>query len=401
MSKSKTSTLKKILSQIHLWGGLVSGIVVFMVALTGCMFVFEAEIRNFTQKESRFVEAQNTSRTSLSVISENISKEFPDKQIEQVRLYADPTRASLVKLVDKKEQGEKTKKEHDEAHKQTYGLNPYTGKLINKTDIEHDFMHYVEEMHTSLLLGEIGKNIIKANVVIFLVMLLSGLYLWFPRKKNQRKNAFNLNLKGKLQIINYSIHNVLGFYFLFPLLLISLTGIWWAIKPVQKGVYAVMGEKMKDKKPVKSTPLAGKIFSPNDAFNAVKTQYAGWNEAHINFAKNEKDIIKVNLRYPYEVYKKANIFEFDQYSGQILKTELYANYSAADKIKHANRDLHTGQNYGLLGKLLAFFASLYAATLPITGFLIWYFRTYKKATKIPAKTPTNSSFKPKMKPVYS
>jgi uncharacterized iron-regulated membrane protein len=388
MSKSKISTPKKFLGQIHLWGGLVSGIVVFVVSITGCLFVFEEEIRNFTQKEYRFVQPQNTSRASFSSISEVVKKEFPNKKIEQIRVFADASRSTIVKLVDAKAVDKKAKKptnkEEKEPKKEAYGFNSYTASLLGKQDLEHDFMHYVEEIHTSLLLGEAGKWIIKANVLIFFVMLLSGLYLWWPRKKNQRKMAFNLNLKSKFQIVNYSIHNTLGFYFLLPLMFISLTGIWWAIKPVQKGIYAVLGEKMKEPKKAISTFQAGMIFSPDEAFGSVSTKYAGWKEAHINFAKNEKECVRVNLKYPYEVYKKSNLFEFDQYSGKILKAELFTDYKTGDKIKHANRDFHTGQNFGILGKLLAFFVSLFAATLPITGFLIWYQRKYKKkvATKV-------------------
>ncbi len=355
MVKTKISLPQKVLGQIHLWGGLVSGIVVLIVSITGCIYVFEDEIRNLTQKQYRFVEPQNTAKVPLSTVAEVVAKEFPQKQIEQVRIFADPSRSMIVKLVDTK----KGPKEEKEAKKEAYAFNPYTGQLLGTHDLENDFLHTVE------------------------VMLLSGLYLWWPRKKNQRKTALNLQLKGKFQIVNYSLHNTLGFYFLLPLLLITLTGIWWAIKPVQNLTYAVLGQKMKEPKKITSTYQEGMRFSPDAAFASVAIQYAGWNEAHINFAKNEKESVKVNLKYPYEVYKKSNVFEIDQYSGKTLKTELFADYKTADKIKHANRDLHTGQNFGILGKLIAFFASLFAASLPITGFLIWYQRKYK--TKPTAK----------------
>lgn len=220
--------------------------------------------------------------------------------------------------------------------------------------------------------------------------------------------TFNLQLKGKFQIVNYSLHNTLGFYFLLPLMLITLTGIWWAIKPVQNLTYAALGQKMKEPKKLASTFQQGLKFSPDDALASVATQYAGWNEAHINFAKNAKEPVKVNLKYPYEIYKKSNVFEFDQYSGKMLKQELFADYKTADKIKHSNRDLHTGQNFGIIGKLLAFFASLFAASLPITGFLIWYQRTYKtkpsakRAMSVTQQLPINRPVpirRPAMKPV--
>ncbi|MFD2523734.1 PepSY-associated TM helix domain-containing protein [Emticicia soli] len=376
----KNNSIKYWLGQAHLWGGLVSGIVVFIVSITGCLFVFEEEIRNLTQQHYRFVEPQKTTRVKIATIKEVVEKEFPGKQIEQIRVFADASRSTIVKLIDAKAKPQKGDKEK-EYKKEAYAFNPYTGALLGRYNLEHDFMHIVEDMHKSLLLGEVGKWIIKVNIVVFFVMLLSGLYLWWPRKKNQRKFAFTINVKSKFQVLNYSFHNVLGFYFLLPLLLITLTGIWWAIKPVQKLTYTALGEKLKEEKKLSSTYQEGKIFSSDMAFAKVSEQYGGWQEAHINVAKNKKEPVKVNLKYPYQIYKKSNVFEFDQYSGEILKAELYNDYKIADKIKHSNRDLHTGQNFGILGKLLAFFSSLFSATLPITGFLIWYQRKYKKAPK--------------------
>ncbi|PLK46374.1 PepSY domain-containing protein [Emticicia sp. TH156] len=377
----KNNGIKYWLGKIHLWGGLVSGIVVFIVSITGCLFVFEEEIRDLTLRKYRFVEPSKSARVSLATIETEAKRAFPDKKIDQVRVFSDATRAVIVKLADAKAKPAKGNKEEKEYRKEAFGFNPYTGALLGRYNLEYDFMHLVEDTHKSLLLGETGKWIIKINVVVFLVMLLSGLYLWWPRKRNQRRFAFTVNFKSKFQVLNYSLHNVLGFYFLLPLFVITMTGIWWAIKPVQKITYAALGQKMPEQKKTISIYQPGKVFSPDDALSSVALAYGGWKEAHINFAKNDKETIKVNLKYPYQIYKKSNVFEFDQYSGAVLKTELFKDYSTADKLKHSNRDLHTGQNFGFAGKLLAFIASLFAASLPVTGFLIWYQRKYKKVSK--------------------
>jgi len=50
----------------------------------------------------------------------------------------------------------------------------------------------------------------------------------------------------------------------------------------------------------------------------------------------------------------------------------------ADKIVRMNYDIHVGAVLGLPGKFLAFFASLVAASMPVTGFCIWWGRRKKK-----------------------
>ena len=399
-----TGSFKRLSGLLHLWLGLASGIVVFVVSITGCLFVFEEEIRNITQKEFRFVEPQNRPKLSLAQATAIVTQRFPDQKIEQIRLFSAADRTIIARLVDKnavsrKKPGKEDEDEY-EGMKMVVSLNPYTGAVLGPWNMDQDFLHMVEKMHKTLLLGEVGKWIIKVNIVIFLVMLISGLVLWFPRKKNQVKTAFTLKFDAKWQRINYDFHNVLGFYFVFPLLLITLTGIWWAIKPSQKLVYAVLGDTKKEMKKPVSVVQPGRAFSPVQAFETVAPHHPGWNEAHINFAKHSKDVVKVNLRYPYEVVKKQNVFEFDQYSGKLLKSELFNDYSAADNVKHANRDLHTGQAFGLFGKILMFLASLFSATLPWSGFLIWYQKKYKKPVVRPRRVPVPASQEVKRKPVY-
>ena len=81
-------------------------------------------------------------------------------------------------------------------------------------------------------------------------------------------------------------------------------------------------------------------------------------------------------------YWKTDYRYFDQYTLQeIPVTHLdgrYKDATIADKIVRMNYDIHTGQVLGLPGKILAFFASLIAASLPITGFYIWWGRKKKK-----------------------
>ncbi len=386
-------SIKSIFGKLHLWLGLASGIVVFIVSITGCIFVFEKEIRDITQKEYRFVKPQNKEKITFAEVTAIIRQNYPDKKIEQVRIFAEPDKAIIVKLENSK--GEKKKES-----KMAVSVDPYQGTLLGPWNFDNDFLHTVEDLHKTLLLGETGKWIIKFNIVIFLFMIISGLVLWFPRKKNQVKNAFKMKFDAKWQRLNYDFHNVFGFYFTLPLLLITLTGIWWAIKPSQKLVYAVLGDKMHDQKKPGSVVREGKVFLPEQAFETLSARYPGWNEVHVNFPKNKKDLVKINLRYPYDIVKKQNVFEYDQYSGQLLKSELYAEYSAADKVKHANRDLHTGTAFGLPGKILMFLASFFAATLPISGFLIWYQRHYKKKNVKAAVRETAAAAPVRRKPVF-
>ena len=74
---------------------------------------------------------------------------------------------------------------------------------------------------------------------------------------------------------------------------------------------------------------------------------------------------------------------FDQYSGKLLKAERYATVSRGMKVRRAVYPIHTGSVGGVFTKIIALLVSLFAASLPITGFLVWWGRR-KKAKPAPA-----------------
>lgn len=83
---------------------------------------------------------------------------------------------------------------------------------------------------------------------------------------------------------------------------------------------------------------------------------------------------------------KSNSYTFDQYTLKPISdgspfAGKYEDASAADKLRRMNYDLHVGAIFGIPSKIIAFLASLISATLPITGFIIWYGKKFKKKKK--------------------
>lgn len=73
-------------------------------------------------------------------------------------------------------------------------------------------------------------------------------------------------------------------------------------------------------------------------------------------------------------------YQFDQFTGELLKTTTFDEKNAGEKLRAMNYDIHTGTIMGMPGKILAFIASLISASLPVTGFYIWWGR--KKKIKV-------------------
>jgi uncharacterized iron-regulated membrane protein len=376
--------MKKIINKIHLILGLSSGLVVFVVSLTGCMYVFEEEIRDLTQAKYLYVVPENKERINVHQAIDIVEKDFPQEEITQVRWKTAAESTTIVYT--------KTRK--------AISLHPYSGKVIGTRDLETDVLNVIEHIHTSLLLGDVGSEIIKWNVLIFLVLLISGIVLWFPKNVKFLKQAFTVKWSARWKKVNYDFHSVYGFYLSWILLFVALTGIWWMFDSVKDFVYWASNSKQMYKEKVVSTPP--KIEERNSGMQRVNFneevkkeevarnpipepalvqqcylhasgQGRGFTQVFVTLPQDSLATIRVLFRYPYtSLVRNQSNFYYDQYSGKPLKTDLYQNYSLGDKIRSSNYDLHTGRMFGITGKVLAFLASLFAATLPISGFLIWW-----------------------------
>ncbi|WP_255702680.1 PepSY domain-containing protein [Antarcticibacterium sp. 1MA-6-2] len=74
-------------------------------------------------------------------------------------------------------------------------------------------------------------------------------------------------------------------------------------------------------------------------------------------------------------------FYFHPQTGGLLVKHLYEDKSFGLQLQEMSYGLHTGQYLGLTGKILAFVGSLFVATLPVTGFVVWWGRRNKSGRR--------------------
>jgi uncharacterized iron-regulated membrane protein len=352
--------IRKIISKLHLFIGLGSGILVVIVALTGCVWAFEEEIRYFTQREQLFVTAQPTPRVPVSRVVDRVKADKPSVKISQIRLFGDPTRAIQVFTTDK----------------QLLTVNPFTGQLLASRNQETDWLLINLKLHRTLLLGDFGKKIIYWNAWLFLIMLVSGFVLWLPARWRQWKTSLTVKWQAKAAKRTYDLHSVLGFYAMPFLLLIVVTGIDMASH----------GEKKKEKSQVYQK-LESNLILDKAVSSALQT--ASFETVRINIPKDSLNPLRVVVAYPTSGLRKETTFTFDPASALLLDAKRYDQMSFSQRFWKSDYELHTGRILGFFGKCVAFLAGLTAASLPITGFLMWRGRHRRRrpTAKLPTRVP--------------
>lgn len=387
-------SLKKKIGKIHLWLGLASGLVVFIVAITGCIYVFQKEISEALYPERYFVDSvpANNHTVSLSAMKQKAEQAIGEK-VDFMITYKDPERNWIFSSY---ERGDKNGIWYSDEikHFKVASINPYTGEVSAVTDYKYEFFNVVKYLHWSLLLStKYGQPIVGVSTIIFVVMLITGLVLWWPKKWNKahRDMRFKVKWKASFKRTNYDLHNVMGFYAMTIALVISLTGLVWAFKWFQSTVYAVSAlsvtppERLEGKSTKPEQPMPTNVKPMDIAF--AKAQQMMPDADRIGVDMDEGDVATIDC-FGYrgqEVYYDRDQLKFDQYTGNYLGRRDHKDWNNGEKLIGMNYDIHVGAVLGLPGKILAFFASFIAASLPITGFLIWYGRKYKKKAKAPVK----------------
>ena len=359
-----TKKFKDAVRQIHLWLGIGTGIIVVIISLTGCVYVFEKEIRGYVQQDYKQVPAQDKGFVGLQRIIQRFGKIAPAETLTAVRINNSQPNATIA--ISTK-------------NKSVYFFNPYTAELVKQSTL--DWLDTAEHIHTSLLLDEPGKFIIRWSVVMFVIILISGIILWFPNQIRLVKQSVTIKWNASFKRVNYDLHNVLGFYSSGILLIIALSGLYFAFKEVKTAASFLSGSKLSKvtAAPQIQLPVAKDLALRYDQlYNRTLTKFPGAKETIMSVRKTGE--LRLRLIYPYTWAKKQNTFFFDPVTGRMLNYKLYKDNSAADVLEATNYDLHTGQLFGLFGKVVACIVSLISASLPITGFIIWW-KKQKKGKK--------------------
>ena len=220
------STIKKIAHKIHLWIGLFIGLIFFVIALSGAIYTWEPEISRIIYKQN--VVPQEVSFVSVSSLKSSMEQEFPEADF-RTALYQGRERTVNVLLYVPG----------------TYYyafMNPYTGELVHLQNMKKGWLNHLKLLHRNLMLGDIGRNIVHWVTLIALFMLITGIILWLPINKSNRKRRFILKWKAPAQRLNYDFHNVLGFYASGIAIFSILTGIFWGFGAVKKSIQTITKE---------------------------------------------------------------------------------------------------------------------------------------------------------------
>ncbi|SHM90649.1 Uncharacterized iron-regulated membrane protein [Chitinophaga jiangningensis] len=387
--KRGKSRFRKMVDWLHLWLGLASGIIIVIICITGCLYVFQKEINEMVYRRQIFVTPAQTATLPVSQLRATAQAHLgADKPVNYIITYAAADKAWEF-MAYKYNPAGNTYFDICEYSETAY-VNPYTGAVTGVVDYKHNFFNIVKFMHWNLLLNDrIGQPIIGWSTFIFVILLITGLIMWWPKKwtKATREQSFKIKWKASWKRVNYDLHNVLGFYAMVIALVLALTGMVWSFTWFQATVYVVAARTTQapdrdDKASAVVTQGVNQLQVLDESINEARRILPDMKRLTIRTAATPTGVNTITGYHRAETYYAPDALQFDQYTGKLLQRRNDKHKNAGERLIEMNYDIHVGAIAGIWGKIIAFIVSLICGSLPVTGFYVWWNKKRKTKKKI-------------------
>ena len=388
--------MKKIFAKIHLWLSLPLGIVLTVVCLSGAVLVFEGEITRALHPELYRVAAPADARPLRpSQLAGRIGGQMPDS-------------LHLVSLQLSARSDEPCMAAFRETGRKQLSVDPYTGR-VNGWAESPAFFGTVRKLHRWLLdpppsKGEksVGKAIVGVSTLALVLILVSGLILWIPRSRKALRNRLKVSYSDGRRRFWHDSHVTLGFYATLLLLVMALTGLTWSFGWYRTAAYALFGGPQQtvaaQEKPSRKADsgnrherersgerTAGREQGKRPAETEARPfDYAVWDEvleqltAHctayktIVLTQTEAQVARQSAM------RRIDRATFDPRSGSLAEIPRYEETPRQQRLRGWFYAFHTGTWGGIWTKILYFLAALIGASLPLTGYWLWWRRCMNK-----------------------
>ena len=397
---------RKFFNDIHLWTGLISGIVVILICFSGTIYTYNTELREWASPHLHKVPVPTgTTRIPVDSLIPNIASESGGI-ITAISIPADPARTYqfTVRIEGEQSRGGTT-----------YYVNPYTGVITGtskektKTD---EFMQTMFSLHRWLLLDKIkepiigelpnrqlGSYISGTATILFTLGVLTGLVIWFPQKLRTWRRGLKIKWGASWKRINHDLHNSLAFYSLIFLFLMGITGPQWSFPWYRTGLQKTLGT-------YKEQPANRGGGSPQGPGRGSGNMDSGENANPIELLSFSTYLAAADQALPYKGDYRVSLpkdaetplavsknrigffapaagdqIDLDAATAAVKEVRIFRDRPFNERIAASIKALHIGNIYGQFTKLIYFLACLVATTLPITGTLIWLNKMKKKPTK--------------------
>lgn len=406
---------KKIWFKIHWILGVIAGVFLLLIGVSGAILSFQKEITKFINKDSYIVSVpENKIKLSTKDMLDNFQTKFPDAKINGITFSSDIESSSIITIESKDRNARGGKR---------YYVNPYNADILPEIK-GNDFFTFVMLFHRWFALeGDlkpVGKHIVAISTISLIILSISGLIIYWPRVKRAFFKSFTFSFKHNGRAFLSTMHSAVGMWVLIFYLLACFTGLYWSYDWYRAMLFNIAGVEQ----PVRNMPqqanqqnaqkMQAEKSQNNIAQKEQKTQTDTVQNSEnqvrempkANFEDYEKAVLLFNnfvqraytnasVTFPQNgtVYKftyldenathfrEINSLEVDINTQKMVKHARFEDLGLNEQLLKSIFPLHSGEYFGIIGQTLMFIACLLMILFTVTGYMLFINRHKKKNSK--------------------
>jgi uncharacterized iron-regulated membrane protein len=364
--RPQTVFARRALFQVHLWTGVLAGLYVFVVCVTGAALVFRIDMQRVLHPEL-FTPGPGAEADPATIL-ETVRDAFPDWRVSGIDAptTARPTYLAYVA--------------NDERFL-TLLVDPASARVLGELP-ERSLVRTVQDLHFDLLAGRTGRVVNGIGAMLMVGLCLTGIVIWWPGGANWRR-GFTVDVRRTWKRVNWDLHSATGVWTVALIAMWSVTGIYFAFPSQFRAAVNAISPLTVARTP-QSAPAPAGATAPKPAWRelialaqaAVPDQFV----ARVIPPSNDRAAFLVMFSAvkpaPAGGAPLTSVY-LDQYTGSPLTAAARPGRSAGDVVMDWVAPLHVG-NFGGTGIRVAWLIlGLSPPLLFITGFIMWWTRVVR------------------------
>lgn len=377
----------------HFYAGLFCIPFVVVLAITGAIYLFKPQVEATLNQPYQQLAITGHVQTAEAQINAALAA-VPNAAFNAYQLPE--TQQSAVQIL-LKQQGSLMR---------VY-VHPQTLAVLNIVREDDRLMHIVHELHGNLLVGDWGSYLVELAASWAIVMLITGLYLWWPKHTQSLAGIVYPRLNSSQRVFWRDLHAVTGFWIAFFTLFLLVSGLPWAkswgglLKEIRQINTSKVVVQDWTTGPASASAVHSKLAMPNmsDAEHAGHMQHMQTHQPQHDEPMDYRVVNQLiatvqplNLAYPVLISPpsaraadwtaKSNAqnrplraeIVLDAKTGAIKSRKNFADRPWLDRVIGYGIAIHEGQLFGWFNQLLGLLTALGLVLISVSGVILWWRR---------------------------
>ncbi|MBW5800003.1 PepSY-associated TM helix domain-containing protein [Halomonas elongata] len=379
----KSNDIYRAVWRWHFYAGLIAIPFLISLAVTGGLYLFKDEIDRWLYADLMRVEAQEG-----VMVSPQAQREAALASVDgEAFRYVPPPAAELAGEVDVR---------RPDGTRVAVFVDPYSGEVTGDMPYQGSVMWTIRQLHSLNFFGANASMIIEIVAGWSILLVLTGLYLWWPR--GRRGGVMSVRGRPRKRVFWRDLHAVTGIFVGGFILFLAVTGMPWStvwgskVNELANGHNFGYPDGVRVNVPMSEQRLAANTKTPWSLEQAQLPTSADSASPSIGLDRAVATFDDMGLAPGYAVslpsgpegvytgsiypddLSRQRVVHLDQYSGEPLLDMRYADYGPLGRGLEWSINVHMGQQYGLANQLILALACAGIVLLCVSSGVMWWKR---------------------------